>query len=97
MEVKKSMCRWCNSKCRVEVFLQDGKLEKIEEDKDHPRAEDLKKIVRSCPRSQSAKEWFYHPGRLNYPIKRAGEKGENYGNRFPGTRLLMRSLKDYPG
>ena len=77
MEVKKSMCRWCNSKCRVEVFLKDEKLEKIEEDKNHPRAEDLKRIVRSCPRSQSAKEWFYHPGRLNYPLKRAGEKGEN--------------------
>jgi anaerobic selenocysteine-containing dehydrogenase len=77
MEVKKSICRWCNSKCSVEVYLKDGKLEKVEENKDHPRAEDLQKIVRSCPRSQAAKEWFYHPGRLNYPLKRAGEKGEN--------------------
>lgn len=77
LEVKKSICCWCNSKCSVEAYLSDGKLEKVEENKHHSRAEELRTIVRSCPRARAAKEWFYHPGRLNYPLKRAGEKGEN--------------------
>jgi len=62
----------------VEVHVEDGRIEKIEEDKavPMPAAQSLSRAVKSCPRARAVKEYFYHPERLNYPLKRAGEKGE---------------------
>jgi len=62
----------------VEVHVKDGRLENVEGDKavPMPAAQNLSRAVMSCPRARTAKEYFYHPERLNYPLKRAGEKGE---------------------
>jgi anaerobic selenocysteine-containing dehydrogenase len=76
IEVKKSVCMWCHIHCRVEAHIKDGRLERIEEDKDLPGAEQARAIVRACPRARAAAEWLYHPDRLNYPLKRIGERGE---------------------
>jgi len=76
VEVKKGLCRWCHGWCKVEVTLEDGKVVKQWEDPDHPKAELLRKMVRPCPRARAVKEHYYHPDRLRYPLKRAGEKGE---------------------
>jgi anaerobic selenocysteine-containing dehydrogenase len=67
---------WCHCHCQVEVWVEDGRLQKIEENKDYPNAELLRRVVRSCPRSRAAAEWFYHTDRLKYPLKRMGERGE---------------------
>ena len=76
IEVKKAVCRWCHDRCKVAVHVRDGQLIKIEEDKEDPRSEMIAPVVRACPRARAAAEWFHHPDRLNYPLKRAGEKGE---------------------
>jgi len=76
MQVRKTICMWCHDHCRVAVYVKAGQLLKVEEDKEHPRSRLLKRTVRACPRARSAAEWFYHPERLNYPLKRAGERGE---------------------
>lgn len=74
-EVKKAVCMWCHSHCPVSVHLKDGKLEKIEEPLQHPLKEMLAPVVRACPRARAASEWVYHPDRLRFPLKRAGERG----------------------
>lgn len=56
--------------------MDDGRIVKQWEDPDHPNAERLRKIVRACPRAHVADEYYYHPDRLRYPLKRIGEKGE---------------------
>jgi len=67
---------WCHDHCKVAVHVRDGQLIKVEEDKEHPRSAILKSTVRACPRARAAAEWFYHPDRLRYPLKRVREKGE---------------------
>ncbi len=77
LETKRSICMWCHNHCRVAVHLQDGKISQVLEDENHPHAASYKPVVRSCQRARNAAEWFYHPDRLTYPLKRAGERGEN--------------------
>lgn len=75
-EVKRGVCFWCHNHCTVEVYIKNGRLDRIEEDKNQIHADVIRTTVRACPRARACKEWFYHPDRLAYPLKRVGEKGE---------------------
>jgi len=63
--------------CGLRVFIKDGKIEKIEGDPDHPITKG-----RLCIRCLTMKEYFYHPDRLRYPMKRVGKRGENKWERI---------------
>lgn len=89
IEVKKAVCYWCHDHCRVGVHVRDGLiLEKVEEDKAHPHAKGYRTNVLSCPRARAAAQWFHHPDRLNYPLKRAGERGEGKWQRISWEQAL---------
>ena len=75
-EVKKAICEFCLAKCRVLVHSLNGYLVKIEEDRSDPRVDRRFPPTRACQRLRGAKEWFYHPDRVDFPLKRVGEKGE---------------------
>lgn len=75
-KVTKSVCLWCHSHCGVLVHSRNGRLIKITDDPGGPQPKLFGPIVRSCQRARAATEWFYHPDRLGYPLKRAGAKGE---------------------
>jgi len=79
---------WCHDHCKVAVHVKDGQLIKVEEDREHPRSAVLKPTVRACPRARAAAEWFYHPDRLRYPLKRAGERGEGKWQKIPWEQAL---------
>ena len=51
--------------CGLRVFIKDDKLIKVEGDPDQPITEG-----RLCVRCLSLPEYFYHPDRLLYPMKR---------------------------
>ncbi len=72
---KKAVCAMCHARCRLAVTSRDGCLVDIEEDSSFPRAGKVWPPVKACLRLRGAREWMYHPDRLNYPQKRAGEKG----------------------
>ena len=74
-EVKKSTCMGCHIHCRVEGHVVNGRLVKIEEDKAFPKAEAVRPIVRACPRARAFPDYVYHPDRLNFPLKRSGDRG----------------------
>ena len=74
--VKSAVCEGCNPRCRVLVHSENGKLIKMQEDKEHPRSATTWPPTQACPRFRGAKEFMYHKDRLNFPLKRAGEKGE---------------------
>ncbi|MFC2013478.1 molybdopterin-dependent oxidoreductase [Chloroflexota bacterium] len=76
IKVKKTVCMQCHDHCKVAVHVRDGQLIEVREDEGHPRSAVLKPTVRACPRARAAAEWFYHPDRLRYPLKKAGERGE---------------------
>jgi len=76
MEVKRSVCRFCHSRCRIKVTSENGQLVKVEPDKTFPRWDVVFPPIKACPRLRGAKEFMYHPDRVNFPLKRVGEKGE---------------------
>ncbi len=87
-QVKKTVCMWCHDHCKVAVHVKDGQLIKVEEDQEHPRSAVLKPTVRACPRARAAADWFHHPERLSYPLKRAGERGEGRWQRVSWEQAL---------
>ncbi|EFK07161.1 molybdopterin oxidoreductase [delta proteobacterium NaphS2] len=74
--IKSAVCEGCNPRCRVLVHSENGKLVKMREDKAHPRSATTWPPTQACPRFRAAEEFMYHKDRLNFPLKRAGEKGE---------------------
>ncbi len=75
-EVKRAVCEMCHARCRVLVHSENGRLVKIEDDRSNPLVDIVFPPTRACLRLRGVKEWFYHPDRVNFPLKRAGEKGE---------------------
>jgi len=73
-EIKRAMCLWCKGLCGVKVHVKDGRLVKLEDDPDLQRT--VWPPNKGCIRLKAAAEYFYHPDRLNFPLKRIGEKGE---------------------
>ena len=61
----------CHNGCGVLLYVKDGKLIKVAGDPESPLNRG-----RLCPRCRALTEVVYHPGRLKYPLKRAGERGE---------------------
>jgi len=55
------------------VVVEDGRLIGVEP----PASERWKAHILGCPRSRAGPEFVYHPDRLNYPLKRVGQRGEN--------------------
>ena len=83
VEVKKSACYFCHQNCGVLAYVKDGKLIHAEGDPDHPtNAGGL------CARGNQAMTFVDNPSRINYPLKRAGEKGENKWERVSWDQAL---------
>ncbi len=85
-EIKPTVCFWCKAECGLLAHVRDGELLSLEEDpgwpiKCHPP-------TKGCARRQAAAEYFYHPGRVNYPMKRTGERGEGKWQRIPWPDAL---------
>ena len=61
----------CHGGCGVLAHMRDGKLEKIEGDREHPWNQG-----RLCARVLAMTQYVEHPDRLTKPLKRVGERGE---------------------
>lgn len=77
MATKKVVCIQCHNACRLAATVEDGRLINVEPDEDFPGTKSSYPITKGCPRRRNVIEYFYHPGRLNYPLKRVGQRGEN--------------------
>ncbi|MHB9149873.1 MAG: molybdopterin-containing oxidoreductase family protein [Thermoleophilia bacterium] len=67
----------CHEGCGVLLHVKDGELVKVEGNPDFPHNHG-----RLCPRCLAITEVLYHPDRLRYPLKRAGERGEGRWERI---------------
>ncbi len=85
-EIKKAVCTWCKGNCGVLVHVNDNHLVKVEPDPDWPK--EVYPPNKGCVRRKAAVEWFYHRDRVNYPLKRAGEKGEGKWQRISWNQAL---------
>lgn len=77
MEVKKVVCIQCHNACRLAATVDGDRLVSVDPDKEFPGTKSSYSIIKGCPRRRNAIEYFYHPSRLNYPLKRIGKRGEN--------------------
>lgn len=81
-EVKRSICFFCHDRCGVLVHLEGGKPVKIEGDRKHLSHGHM------CIKGRTALEHLDHPDRLNYAMKRTGERGENKWQRITWEQAL---------
>lgn len=82
MEIKKVICMQCHNACRLAASVDQDRLVAVEPDEEFPGTRSSYPITKGCPRRRNVIEYFYHPGRLNYPLKRAGSRGENRWKRI---------------
>jgi len=61
----------CHGGCGQQLFLEDGKLTRIEGDEQNPWNQG-----RSCPKVLALTQYMYHPDRITQPLKRVGKRGE---------------------
>ncbi|OGO31843.1 MAG: hypothetical protein A2Z29_04440 [Chloroflexi bacterium RBG_16_56_11] len=71
-DIIKSTCRGCHGVCGVLLHLKEGRLVRVTGDPESPTSRGY-----ICVKGKSAPELLYHPDRLKYPLKRAGDRGEN--------------------
>ncbi|MCB2192660.1 MAG: molybdopterin-dependent oxidoreductase [Deltaproteobacteria bacterium] len=82
-EVKKSYCGLCHPRCGTLLHIEDGKVVKITGDPDHPITHGA-----ICQRGRLMLDHIYHPQRLNYPLKRVGERGQGQWQRVSWEQAL---------
>lgn len=67
-QVITTVCGICDAGCGVNVYLEDGFIQRIAPLREHPSGA-------CCPRGMHAREIVYSEDRLLYPLKRVGSKG----------------------
>ena len=81
-ETKRAVCYFCKGYCPVLVHTENGRLVSVEEDPRDPGCEAIFLRTKGCIRIRSAQEFMYHPDRVHFPLKRAGERGEGKWERI---------------
>ena len=66
----RTVCQACHAECGVIAHVKDGKVTRIVGDPNHPMNRGF-----ICVKGRSEPERLYHPDRLKYPLRRAGERG----------------------
>ncbi|MEE8590582.1 MAG: molybdopterin-dependent oxidoreductase [Spirochaetia bacterium] len=64
-ETVQTLCRMCDDRCAINVYLEDGKIVDIDGYKEHPWNRG-----RLCVKARAAVDMVYHPERLLKPLKR---------------------------
>ena len=82
-KVLKSVCRSCHGGCGTLLHVTDGRLTKVEGDRESPLNRG-----RLCPIGTSTLDLVYHPDRLKYPLRRVAGRGEGKWQRISWDEAL---------
>ena len=102
-ETKRVVCEYCKGYCRVLAYTENNRLVKADEDRSYPLVDQIFPPTKACVRLRAAKEIMYHPDRVNFPLKRAGSKGEgkwkqiSWKEAFGEIAEKIRGIKDKHG
>jgi anaerobic selenocysteine-containing dehydrogenase len=81
--VVRTICRECHNGCGMDVHVEQGRAVRVE------AAPDSRGASRGfCANAGASLERLYSPGRLLYPLRRAGEKGEGKWQRVSWDEAL---------
>jgi len=81
--IVRTTCQACHCECGVLVHVKDGIVTKVEGDPEHPMNRGF-----ICIKGQAQPQLLYHPDRLKYPLKRAGERGGGKWERISWNEAL---------
>ncbi len=84
--ITKTNCRLCSYLCALEAQIEDGQIISLQPDPSRYPYDSG--IVKGCARFHSNLEFLNHPKRINHPLKRAGERGENRWQRISWDQAL---------
>jgi anaerobic selenocysteine-containing dehydrogenase len=79
----RSTCRLCYNNCGVLIHTEGGRPVKVEGDPQNPMSKG-----RLCPKGMASLEYLYHPDRLKFPVKRAGDRGKGEWQRISWDEAL---------
>ena len=79
----RSTCGLCQIGCGVLIHVDKGRVIKVEGDPENPLNEGV-----LCSKGLASVEYLYHPDRLQYPLKRAGKRGEGKWQRISWDEAL---------
>ena len=75
----------CGGNCIFQWHSKDGKIQYMETD----NIGDADFQARACLRGRSMRKWINHPGRLLYPMKRVGKRGEGKFERISWDEAIQ--------
>jgi len=81
--VTRGWCGPCHTRCGLLVHFEGDKAVRVQGDPKHPVNRGA-----TCSRGQLILEHLYHPDRVNFPLKRVGEKGEGKWQRISWDQAL---------
>ncbi len=88
----------CHGGCGQKLFVEDGKLARVEGDENNPWNQG-----RSCPRVLALTQYMYHPDRITHPLKRVGARGEgrfepiSWDEAFDTCERRLKDIRDKYG
>jgi len=96
--VSRGWCGPCHHRCGLKIDFDGDKAIKVTGDKEHPLSRGF-----ICARGRTILEHLYHKDRVNFPLKRKGERGKNEWIRISWDQALdeisekLQHLKDKYG
>jgi thiosulfate reductase/polysulfide reductase chain A len=82
-ETRRSYCGLCHPRCGLLLEIEDGRIIGVKGDPAHPISRG-----RICARGSLMADHVHHPDRINYPLKRKGEKGSGQWQRLTWDQAL---------
>ena len=80
--VNSGCCHDCGGRCVLKAHVKDGKIIRIETDNgEEPQ-------IRACLRGRAYRQRVYSPNRLQYPMRRTGERGQGQFERISWDEAL---------
>lgn len=78
----------CGGACAFQFHVRDGEIVRMESDNVGDDTTEAGRQMRACLRGRSIRRWLQGPDRLNYPMKRVGERGSGEFERISWDEAL---------
>ena len=79
-------CRFCGYQCGLKAKVEGGRVQEVAPDPDQFPGD--ASIQRGCRRWRLGPEFLDHPARINFPLKRVGERGSGQWQRIGWDQAL---------